>query len=140
MTAGVVAIAVAGCGGSASSQSGDVANVKQTIVRELAALANGDGAAACSLATASGRAQVEKAVPGSSCEQVVTIVAQHLPQSVKQGMLSAHVNRVSINGETATVQDADITSSQGSLKPFLTPGSAPTKLVKQSDGSWKISG
>jgi hypothetical protein len=139
MAASVVALTIAGCGGQGSGAS-DVAKVKQTLLREFAAVANGDGATACSLATASGRAKLQSAVPGASCEEVVKVAAQRLPGSVKEGLLTAKVNRVTIRGETATVQDADITSSRGSLAGFLQPGSAPTTLTKQSDGSWKISG
>ena len=36
--------------------------------------------------------------------------------------------------------NADITSTQGSLSGFLDPASTPTVLVKQPVGSWKIAG
>jgi ketosteroid isomerase-like protein len=137
--AGVVALTIAACGGQ-SSGSTDVAKVKQTVVRELAALANGDGATACSLATASGRAKVQSAIAGASCEEVVKRFAQQVPQRVKDGMLTAKVKHVTIKGDTATVANADITSSRGTLAGFLQPGSAPTMLTKQADGSWKLSG
>ena len=79
-------------------------------------------------------------MPGASCEEVVKLFAQRIPMPLKEGLLTATVKRVTISGNTATVQDADVTSSRGTLAGFFQPGSAPTTLTKQSDGSWKISG
>jgi hypothetical protein len=140
--AGTLIVALTGCGGGGGGGGSDVTKVKQTLRRELVALATGDGATVCSLATASGRTKLENAVPGASCEHVVQLVAQRLPESVKEGLRTAKIGRVTISGKTATVQDSDITSSKGSLAGFLQPGpgSAPTVLTKQPDGSWKISG
>jgi hypothetical protein len=141
--AGTLIVALTGCGGGGGGGGGsDVTKVKETLRRELAALANGDGATVCSLATASGRTKLENAVPGASCEHVVQLVTQRLPEPVKEGLRTAKIGRVAISGKTATVQDSDITSSKGSLAGFLQPGpgSAPTVLTKQPDGSWKISG
>ena len=130
---------VAGCGGTGGGEN-DVAKVKQTMTRELSALADGDGATVCALATPSGRAKLQNEVPGLSCPQIVTVAAQRLPSAIKQGLRNARVNKVTIHGDTATVQDADITSTQGALTGFLKPGSPPTILQKQSDGTWKIAG
>jgi hypothetical protein len=133
---GVVALALTACGGGAS----DEAKIKQTVVRELAAIANGDGATACSLATAAGRAKLERDNPGHTCEQLIRLAATALPESAKEALRAAHVNRVTITGNTATVSDSDITSSKGSLASIFQSGTPPTVLTKQSDGSWKISG
>jgi hypothetical protein len=138
ITALLTGTLVAGCGGGGGGS--DVTNVKQSLTRELAALADGDGATACSLATAAGQARLEQAVSGASCERVVKLLAERLPAQVKAGLRSAQINKVTVNGDTATVQDADITSTRGSLSGFLQPGSAPTVLKKQPDGTWKISG
>jgi hypothetical protein len=127
---------VAGCG----SGSDDTARVKQTMTRELKSAADGDGATACSLATPSGQAKLARAVPGSTCEQVISLLSQRLPSQVKEGLRSAEIKKVTVNGDTATVQDADITSARGNLGGFLQPGSPPTILTKQPDGTWKISG
>jgi len=136
VTALLVGFLVAGCGGGTD----DVAKVKQTMTRFLAAMADGDGATACSLATASAQAKLERASPGTSCEQDVSILSGRLSSEIKDGLRSAQIKKVTIDRDTATVQDADITSTRGSLTGFLQPGSAPTVLKKQSDGSWKISG
>jgi hypothetical protein len=94
----------------------------------------------CSLATKDGQAALAKAIPHASCTQVVDLVSAHLSSAEKQALQSAKVGKVTIDGSHASVSDSAITSSKGSLKGFLTAGSAPTKLTKQSDGSWKISG
>jgi hypothetical protein len=106
-------------------------------MREFTALANGDGATACSLTTAAGRTKLQNAVPGATCAQVVTLVSQRLPPNVKQGLRTARVNKVTINGNTATVQNSDISTGQGSLAGFT---SGSTTLMKQPDGTWLISG
>jgi hypothetical protein len=141
-TLGVViatAVGVAGCGGGSSS-SGDAAKVADTVTRVLHALGSGDGATVCSLATEQGQQTLAQALPHSTCQQVVQLVSQHLSAAQKAALQSAKVGKVKINGSHASVPDASITSAKGSLKGFLTEGSAPTKLTKQSDGSWKISG
>jgi hypothetical protein len=107
--------------------------------REFIAVANGDGAIVCSLATPAGQARLASAVRGATCPQVIKLVAQRLPLGVKAALLSAKVTRVTVHGNTATVQDADIHTSHGALTGFLRAGSAPTVLTKQPDGSWKIS-
>ena len=130
---------VVGCGGSSSSAS-DTAAVQQTVTKVLHALGSGDGKTVCSLATKDGQSALAKAVPHSTCAQVVDLVSVHLSSAVKQALESAKVGKVTISGNHASVSDSAITSSKGSLKGFLQTGSAPTKLTKQSDGSWKISG
>ncbi len=145
MTAGRIRLAIAlsgavllaGCGGSGSS---DADKVKQALTRELSAIATGDTTTACSLATPSGQAKLAKAIPGGTCKSVVALVSQHLSAQVKVGLRSAQIRRVTINGDTALVRDADITSTRGTLSGFIGPGSAHTMLKKQPDGSWKLSG
>lgn len=135
----VVAGAVlAGCG--ATDTTADAAKIKQTIVSELADLANGNGAAACALATPTGQTELASGSPHKSCAEAITKVSQNLPADVKLGLQHAQVNKVVITGGSATVSNADITSTQGNASSFLTPASAPTVLVKQPDGSWKIAG
>jgi hypothetical protein len=114
--------------------------VKDTMVREFAAMANRDAATFCSLATPAGLAKLAGELHGLSCPQTVALIAQHLSPSLKAAFRTVIVNKVTISGDSATVQDADITSSEGSLAGFTQPGSAPTMLQEQPDGSWKISG
>ena len=131
-------VLVAGCGGSshAASNTADVAKVKQTIARALAAVADGDSATACSLATPAGQATLEKLLGSSSCPGAIASLAGQLPGSMKAALKSVTVKKVSISGSTASVKNSDITSPQmdiGSLLPL-----PPTTLVKQADGSWKL--
>jgi hypothetical protein len=135
-----VGVVVAGCGGSSGSGSSDTAKVKQSVESAFTALANGNGSGFCSLATPSGQATLAKALPGSSCAKVVTLVSEHLSALQKAGLRNAHVNKVTISGDHATVKDSDISTSQGTLKGFLNTGDKPTMLTKGSDGSWKLSG
>jgi hypothetical protein len=129
---------LASCGGTSSSS--DAPQVQRTVTRVLHALGRGDGATVCSLATKAGQAVLAKAVPNSTCIQVVDLVSAHLSPAQKAGLESAKVGKVTINGSHATVPDQAITSSKGSLTGFLDAGNAPTQLTKQSDGTWKISG
>jgi hypothetical protein len=135
----VVAGAVlAGCGGT--DTTADTTKITQTIMSELADLANGNGAAACALATPTGQTELASASPHKSCAEAISIVSQHLTPDVKLGLQHAQVHKVVISGGSATVSNADITSSQGNATSFLNPTSTPTVLVKQPDGSWKIAG
>jgi hypothetical protein len=123
-----------GCGGSS-----DEDDVKATMTDFLGALAKGDGQKACSLADASGRARLVQAAKGQlTCERVIAAVSARLPAEVKSGLENAEVKKVTVNGNTATIKDSDITSSKGNVKSFLS-GGTPTKLVKE-DGKWKLSG
>jgi hypothetical protein len=132
-----VAAIVTGCGGGGGSS--DIANIKQTVKSAFTALATGNGAGFCSLATASGQATLAKTLPGSTCAKVVTLVSEHLSAQQKTGLRNAQVNKVTVSGDHATVKNSDISTSKGTLKGFLSPG-APTMLTKGSDGSWKLSG
>jgi hypothetical protein len=134
-----VSMAAVGCGGSSSSSS-DTAAVQQTVTKVLHGLGSGDGKTVCALATKDGQAALAKAVPHSTCAQVVDLVSAHLGSAEKEGLQNAKVGKVTIDGSHASVSDSAITSSKGSLKGFLQSGSAPTQLTKQSDGTWKISG
>ncbi len=142
-TGGVAALAAAGllvgCGGSSGS-GGDAASVKQTVTRAFGALAAGDGATLCSLATQAGQRTLASALPHSTCAKVVELVSVHLTPLQKAGLESVQIKKVTVAGDHATINDADFSSSRGSLKGFISSNSAPTRLTKQPDGSWKISG
>jgi hypothetical protein len=129
-------LVAAGCGGSGGSDSAKITHVVETAFHDVAA---GNGTGFCSLATTAGQATLAKTVPGYTCAKVVNLVSQHLSSAQKAGLTHAHVKRASVNGSSATVSDADVTTTQGTLKGFL-DGKTPTRLSKQSDGSWKISG
>jgi hypothetical protein len=136
----VLAVAAAlvvlpGCGGSKS----DADQAKDTMKSFLSAVAKGDGKKACSLADASGQARLVRAAKGRlNCEGVIAAISARIPANLKTALENADVKKVTINGNTATINDADITSSKGDLSSLLR-GGTPTKLVKQG-GIWKLSG
>jgi nitrous oxide reductase accessory protein NosL len=138
LAAVVVSAVLAACGGGSSNN--DAAQVKQTVTRAFRALATGDGATVCSLATPAGQKTLAAALPHSTCPTVIKLVSVHLSPQQKAGLESVQIKKVEVNGIHATVSDADLTSAHGTLKGFINPNSPPTKLTKQSDGSWKLSG
>ena len=130
---------LAGCG-SSSRLSGDASHAANTLTRAFHALGSGDGGTLCSLATMAGQKALASAVPKSTCPQVVTLVSAHLTTKQKAALGSVKVKNVTVTGNLATVRAKDISSTQGSFKGFMSSKSAPTRLSKQSDGTWKISG
>jgi hypothetical protein len=138
----LIALLISACGGGGGGSSEDENAVKQTVEQFLHAVAAGDGITACALATPEGQAKLLEEVgqPGQNCTSVVTFIVAGLSQETKDGLATATVGKVSIDGDTATVEDADITSSQGDLTTFLDPDSPPTLLTRQPDGTWKLSG
>jgi hypothetical protein len=134
-----VVVAVAGCGGGGGGRA-DAAKVKQTVRRALAALADGNGRAFCVLATAGARAELARTTPGASCPQVVRRISNQLSPAVKLGLRNARVGPVTIDGDRASIRAGNITSTQGTLKGFLQASAPPTRLSRQSDGTWKIAG
>jgi hypothetical protein len=135
--AAVVAVAVTGCGGGGSA---DASQVKRTVQRALAALADGNGPAFCALATAGAQAELARTTPGASCPDVVIRISHQLSPKVKLGLRHAQVGTVTISGDRASIRDGSITSTEGKLTGFLQASAPPTKLARQSDGTWKISG
>ena len=105
----------------------------------MAAIGNGDGRKACGLADESGRQRLVRAARGKlSCEAIVAAIATRLPPDVKAGLQNAEVKKVTIDGDTASIRDADIRSTKGKLSGFLN-SDTPTKLVKQG-GEWTVTG
>jgi hypothetical protein len=135
-----LAVAVAGCGGGGGGGGADAAKVKQIVRQALTALANGNGQAFCALATAGARAELARTTPGAGCPQVVKRISHQLSPAVKLGLRNARVGTVTIHGDHASIRAGDITSSRGSLKGFLQASAPPTRLARQSDGTWKIAG
>ena len=134
-----VMIAVAGCGGGGSRRA-DAVKVKETVGQALAALANGNGRAFCGLATAGARAELARTTPGASCPQVVRRISDQLSPAVRLGLRHALVGTVTIHGDRASIRPGDITSTRGALKGFLQASAPPTRLSRQSNGTWKIAG
>lgn len=136
-----VSVLLAACGSSTPTPTRhDATQAKATITRAFRALASGDGATVCSLTTASGRRALAASLPHASCAQVVALASRHLTPAQRAALASIVVKRITLNGNRATVVDTDLSAKRGSLKGFIDPRSEPTRLSKQSDGSWKISG
>lgn len=132
----LIGLLVAGCG---SGNSADAQAVAKTVTQEFADLAAGNGAGACALATPGGQTLLASGTH-HTCADAINLVSQNLPDQVRLGLRTAVVKKVTINGGSATVSPADITSTQGSLTGFLSPNSAPTVLTKQPNGAWQIAG
>jgi hypothetical protein len=137
--AGVLAVTVlvlAGCGGGGA----DTAKVKRTVQRALTALADGNGPAFCALATTGAQAELARTTPGASCAGVVRRISRQLSDKVKLGLRHARIGKVSLSDDHASIRAGEITSTRGTVKGFLQPTAAPTRLIRQSDGTWKIAG
>ncbi len=134
---GTAVLGVAGCGGGGNP---DAAKVRQTVRQALAALADGNGAAFCSLATLAAQAELTRATPGATCPQVVDAISRRLSAEVRLGLRHARVGTVTITGDHASIRAGEITATRGSLAGFLRSSAPPTKLARQPDGSWRISG
>ena len=130
-------LTLAACGAGSSA---DGSHAAQTLTQAFHALATGDGATICALATPAGQRSLASAVPGASCAKVISLVSAHLTASQKAALGSVHIKRVTVTGGEATIRATDIVSTHGSLRGFLSARSAPTRLRKQSDGTWKIEG
>ncbi|MEO8968968.1 MAG: hypothetical protein ABI355_15100 [Solirubrobacteraceae bacterium] len=136
-----LSLLLAACGGTGGGQvSADGSHAAQTLTRAFHALATGDGATICGLATPAGQRSLAAAVPGASCAKVIRLVSAHLTTAQRAALDSVRVKNVSVSGGEATIRATDIVSRHGSLRGFLSAKSAPTRLHKQSDGSWKIEG
>jgi hypothetical protein len=147
-----VAAVAAGCGGGGGAARTSVTRsatgparagsatdrVRQTIHTAFVDLAHGDGARFCSLATRAGQSTLARSLPGYTCRNVISSISANLSPAQKTGLLHAVVGAVTISGVHATVSNAAITTTQGTLTGFLTASGAPTTLTRQPDGSWKI--
>jgi hypothetical protein len=105
------------------------------------AVAAGDGVTACALATPEAQAQLLQQVgqTGADCVQAIPVVSADFSPATRDGLATATVTEVGFDGDTATVADEDIKSSQGDLSAFLDPDSPPAVLTRQPDGTWKLS-
>ncbi len=135
-----LSLLLAACGSAGVTMTADGSRAAQTLTRAFHALAVGDGATICGLATPAGQRSLAAAVPGSSCPKVITLVSAHLTSAQKAALASVRIENVAVSGREATIKATDIVSRHGSLRGFLSAKSTPTRLRKQSDGSWKIEG
>lgn len=134
----VVFSVLAGCGGGKSTED----EVKDVVTGFFDDVADGDGAEACAKLTAAAVDQLNRAAfllqaPGS-CREAVEAVNRQLSGDDKKALRSAEVNAAQVNGNRATVADADISlelSGQSTL--FRNSDPAPLTLEKVGD-DWKI--
>jgi hypothetical protein len=131
----LVAVLVGACG----SSTNDAATVRRTVERQLAAVANTNGAVACGLATRTGQASLAKAVPGLTCERAISVVSHNLPFGLKAALRAAKIKNVNVSGENATVRYTVPASEQGDLTGSSVPASTLMTLRKQQNGIWKVS-
>jgi hypothetical protein len=123
------AVAVAGCGGGGGS---DEDGAKSAVKTYFSALADADGARACSqLSPAEQRLvldQVQTRAPkvgAKTCADAVTAIGEQLPEAGQEKLRNAEFSDVSIDGASATVTIKGATSD--------------AKLTKSGD-RWLISG
>jgi hypothetical protein len=132
-------VAAAGCG-AASTDGASALRVKQTVRTALGDLAAGDGRGFCSLVTRAERDRLATAFASRSCPAAIHAVGSGLTPAHRTALRHADVKTVTITGAAATVRAADITTTSGSMKGFLSDDGKPTSLVRRADGSWMISG
>ena len=130
---------LAACGGGKSAED----EVKDAVTGFFDDVADGDGAAACAKLTGPALDQLNQAAfllqaPGS-CREAIEAINRQLSGDDKKALRSAEVNAAQVQGERATVPDADISlelSGQSTL--FRNNDPAPLSLEKVGD-DWKIS-
>ena len=125
LAAATAAALLAGC---AIDLGPEIASVKKTERAYLTAIANGDGAGACSQLTSS---QVQVVVQSAaslgaaSCPAAIVLFSHSLPAAAKHDLLSAQIVNVQINGNLGSAQ----------IK-----GSSRTYNFAKQHGKWLISG
>ncbi|HWE11521.1 MAG TPA: hypothetical protein VG325_19395 [Solirubrobacteraceae bacterium] len=132
-------VAAAGCGAS-STDGASASGVEQTVRTALGYLAAGDGRGFCSLATRAERARLATEFAARSCSEAIHAVGSGLTPVHRAALRHADVTTVTISGATATVKAADITTTSGSMKGFLSGDGRPTTLVRRAGGRWIIGG
>lgn len=140
LTAVVAAGAVAAGCGAADHRAAAVAQVQHTVRTALGDLAAGNARALCALATPRERDRLARDLARPSCRQAMRTVSAGLSPLRRRALSHARVRDVRLDGDTATVAAADISWPGERPKPFLDDDGAPTRLARQPDGRWLISG
>lgn len=113
-------VSATGCGGSKKNDSGEPGGVVKAY---FAAVAAGDGAAACKLlAPAAAKKAAALGRPGSTCAKSLTAFLSGYPFDQKKLLRNAKVTKTTVKGTRATV-----TTNQGS----------PISLVRDA-GAWRL--
>ncbi len=134
-----VVMATTACGGSKS----DADSVKSTVSSFFAAVGNNKADGACALLTDAGVKELSSAAfllrPPSSCADAIKTFNKVLTSDDKKSLETTKVKRVTITGNTATVDDNDIELKSGG-EVGLFRNSSPKPLTLEKVGSdWKIS-
>jgi hypothetical protein len=133
----LLGVVAAGCGSSGSPSPQAVA-VERTVSASLADLARSDGHAFCALMTAAGRRSLARTLHGYTCAALMAMVAEHMSPEQRAALGHVRVSGVSVHGDVALVSAADLHSPGEALDGIFSPRSAPTKLIRISDNTWRI--
>jgi hypothetical protein len=149
------ALALGGCGGGVGfsapprrSSPRAQARIRAVVQRFGAAMATGNGPAACALLDASAQQQLgveltEGQPTGASsaalCQQAITTIAGQLTASQRQVLSSLSVGQVSVDQQSATIDPSQITSTAGraALSQSDDASTSSVDLIEQG-GQWLI--
>lgn len=121
----VAALALVACGGDDSTTTSDTSSPEDVTKSFLLALANGDGAAACSYASQAAIDQIES--QGTCEDAVASAVGEVTEEDVTQV-------------ENATYTVSEETDTTASVTATREDGQEETFDLVQEDGEWKIDG
>ena len=134
-----VALVAAGCGDSESEED----RVKGTVTGFFDDVADGQGQAGCARLTGSAVQELSASAfllqAPASCQEAVELASRQLGDEERKALKSAKVNRVTLEGDKATVADNDIVLDlEGQSSVFRNNDPKPMQLEK-SGADWKIS-
>ena len=135
---GLSLLVLAGC----SEAESEDAEVRSVVTGFFSDLADGDGTACGALTGAATRLaslSAQMANVPATCQEAVKVFSGQLNAEEKKAMKDAKVNRVTINGDQATIAPTDVEFplAGGQSQFFSSMKAGPTHLLKV-DGSWKI--
>ena len=110
---------------------------RRTVVAWLAAIAAGDGAAACRLMTDTGQADLH-AGSVASCRETVSEMRAELSADEPTLLKAVLVTRIVVHAGNAAVAVADIRASDGSAVGVL--GAFSGVQLPRLSGAWRIAG
>ena len=112
--------------------------MERTVGASLADLSRSDGRAFCALMTPGGRRQLGRLLHGYSCAALMAMVAEHMSPQQRAALGHVRVSGVRVHGNVAVVPVADLHSPGEALDGVFSLRSAPTKLIRISDNTWRI--
>ncbi|MDQ3640755.1 MAG: hypothetical protein M3450_04605 [Actinomycetota bacterium] len=135
---GLSLLVLAGC----SEAESEDAEVRSVVTGFFSDLADGDESACGALTGAATRLaslSAQMANVPATCQEAVKVFSGQLNAEEKKALKDAKVNRVTINGDQATIAPTDVEFplAGGQSQFFSNIKAGPTQLMKV-DGSWKI--